>query len=123
MLVKHGFKSTLIDLPSFGSRLNEKLTLDSAISVIKEAIEAKCSKDVILIGGSMGGYLIIETLGRFPSLCRKAVIMMCGQNIGFNRSLKASFGLWIMNKGLSLTSQLTMVKYLIQAAVKNEYIN
>lgn len=46
----------------------------------------------------------MNLLGRNPNLCKKAVVMMCGQNVGINRSLLASFGLWAMNKSFRLVS-------------------
>ena len=55
----------------------------------------------------------MNVLGRNPNLCKKAVILMCGQNVGINRSLKASFGLWAMNKSFKLVSQTTIANHFL----------
>ena len=44
----------------------------------------------------------MNMLSKNPNLCKKAVVMMCGQDVGRNRGLKASFGLWAMNKSFNL---------------------
>jgi hypothetical protein len=49
--------------------------------------------------------------------------MMCGQNVGVNRSKIASIGLWFMNKSVDLLSQVTMVKTFMSSASGNKYLN
>lgn len=44
----------------------------------------------------------MNILGRNPDLCKYAVVIMCGQDVGANRGLKASLGLWAMNKSFNL---------------------
>lgn len=42
--------------------------------------------------------------------------MMCGQNVGEDRSWKASVGLWGMNKAMRLLSKETLVNQLLKTA-------
>lgn len=60
------------------------------------------SDDITLIGGSLGGYALMNLLGRNPKICKKAVVMMCGQDVGANRGVKASIGLWAIYKSCSI---------------------
>lgn len=77
------------------------------------------TKDITIVGGSLGGYILMETLGAEPDLCSKAVVMMCGQNVGFGRSMKASMGLWIMNKAIGWLSQASCANSFLSAGRKN----
>jgi pimeloyl-ACP methyl ester carboxylesterase len=63
-LAKKGFKSILIDLPAHGARFKEDLTIETCVEVIKEAIGMCRTKDFTIIGGSLGGYIIMEFIGR-----------------------------------------------------------
>jgi len=65
----------------------------------------------------------MEVLGRNNDLCSKAVIMMCGQNVGVNRGKKASFGLWAMNKAMNLMSQVTIAKQFLNSTSGNKDLN
>ena len=48
--------------------------------------------------------------------------MMAGQDVGVNRGLLASFGLWAMDKSIGLFSQATIAKKFMQAASKNTHL-
>lgn len=48
--------------------------------------------------------------------------MMAGQDVGFNRGLKASIGLWVMGKAVNFMSQATVAEKLMQEAGKNKYL-
>jgi pimeloyl-ACP methyl ester carboxylesterase len=84
--------------------MNEALNLLNCVEVIRNAISLCKTKLITIIGASLGGYILMNALGKNPDLCHKAVILMCGQYVGINRSLKASFGLWAMNKSFKLVS-------------------
>ena len=56
---KHGFRCILMDLPGHGSRMHEPLNLETSIKAIKEAIALCRTKDYIIAGGSLGGYILM----------------------------------------------------------------
>jgi pimeloyl-ACP methyl ester carboxylesterase len=58
-LKEKGFKCILMDLPGHGSRHAEALTLENSIKAIKEALELCLTKNVTIIGGSLGGYILM----------------------------------------------------------------
>lgn len=49
--------------------------------------------------------------------------MMSGQNVGVGRSIKASLGLWAMNKSLKWLSQATIANSFISTANSNKYLD
>jgi hypothetical protein len=49
--------------------------------------------------------------------------MMAGQDVGVNRGMLASFGLWGMGKAISFFSQAGIVKKFMQTASSNVHIN
>lgn len=50
----------------------------------------------------------MDCLGKEENLCEKAVVMMAGQNVGTERSVLASIGLWAMNKSTKILSQASI---------------
>jgi hypothetical protein len=48
--------------------------------------------------------------------------MMAGQDVGVNRGLKASIGLWVMGKAVNFMSQATVAEKIMQEAGKNKYL-
>lgn len=65
----------------------------------------------------------MEALGAEPDLCWKAVVMMAGQNVGVGRSLKASIGLWFIDKSAKLLSQASLANAFLTAASKNKHLD
>jgi hypothetical protein len=65
----------------------------------------------------------MEFIGREPELCSKAVVMMAGQDVGVNRGMMASVGLWVMGKAANLTSQAGMAKMFMRASSSNTHLN
>jgi pimeloyl-ACP methyl ester carboxylesterase len=122
-LAKKGYRSILIDLPAHGARYRDDLTMPNCCEAIKEAIALCRTKDATIVGGSLGGYILMEFIGREPELCRKAVVMMAGQDVGINRGVMASFGLWAMGKATSIVSQSKIAKMFMQAAASNANLN
>lgn len=52
----------------------------------------------VVIGGSLGGYMLMETIKKYPKKTDFAgvVVAMASQNVGHGRSLKASMGLIVI---------------------------
>jgi pimeloyl-ACP methyl ester carboxylesterase len=94
------YRCVLVDLPGHGSRINEILTLESAFEVIKYALLTLTAdyKGVkpIAVGGSLGGYLVMEFNALYPNLISGAIITMCGQYYGPHRSLSAEYEVSVM---------------------------
>lgn len=82
--------------------------------------EKYCEPDnaPILIGGSLGGYMAMEAIRKYPKRTdfAGAVIGMASQNVGLGRSFKASVGLFMIEKGTQLMSTETMGKYFLKMA-------
>lgn len=62
-LAEKGFRSILVDLPGHGTRMTEILNLDNSIKVIKEGLDLCTTKKVTIVGGSLGGYILMQALG------------------------------------------------------------
>eukprot|EP00291_Cryptomonas_curvata_P026623 CAMPEP_0172162628 /NCGR_PEP_ID=MMETSP1050-20130122/6784_1 /TAXON_ID=233186 /ORGANISM="Cryptomonas curvata, Strain CCAP979/52" /LENGTH=161 /DNA_ID=CAMNT_0012832653 /DNA_START=132 /DNA_END=614 /DNA_ORIENTATION=- len=78
---KQGYRCVLLDLPGHGARMDEPLTMTSAIAAILDAVrlEAPPTADgrkpqkPLYIGGSLGGYIGMELLGAHPDVFAGAV--------------------------------------------------
>jgi pimeloyl-ACP methyl ester carboxylesterase len=84
-LAEKGFRCVLMDLPGHGSRMNEKLTLQTALETIAKTVKDHCAdyKGIkpIYVGGSLGGYIGMEAIGTYPNLFSGAIICMAGQDV------------------------------------------
>lgn len=67
----------------------------------------------------MGGCILIEVLGAEPDLFSKAIIMMCGRNVGAGRSLSASIEMWMVDKASRWLSQVSFANSFLSAGRKN----
>lgn len=116
-LAEKGFRCVLLDLPGHGALVNEPLSLDSAIEriiqVTRQHIPSSTSAKPIYIGASLGGYIGMEFLGRHPDVFERAVIAMCGQNVGKGRSMIASLGLFVMSSLGGLMSPATLLQLMM----------
>ncbi|CAK9046004.1 unnamed protein product [Durusdinium trenchii] len=125
-MVKNGFRCVLMDLPGHGSRMDEVLTMESAINAIVKVIKqhAPLYKGVkpVYVGGSLGGYIGMEFLGRHPDLCSCAIITMCGQNVGLGRGWAAGAGLWVMGTLLPKMGTRQIMSALVAQVRKNGHI-
>lgn len=65
----------------------------------------------------------MEALGVEPDLCWKVVVMMSGQNVGIGRSIKASIGLWFIDKSAKWLSQASLANAFLMTASKNKNLN
>lgn len=104
-MASKGYRCVLLDLPGHGSRMDDHLTVDSAIDTIAQTIRVHAlpyrGVGPVLIGGSLGGYLGMEFLGRHPDLVSSAVLLMCSQNTGVGRGFAASLGLLALDNVVS----------------------
>lgn len=121
-----GSRCYLVDLPGHGSHMDEPLTIASGIECIRAAV-LKASEDggggqkkPIVIGGSLGGYLLMDFVGLFPQSIAAAVVCMCGQRVGVGRtSWMAYFGLVVMGTIIPTLSNKTLMEGLA-SAIKGE---
>ena len=91
-LIQYKVRCILLDLPGHGGRMDEPLTLESAIeavhvastTVMQQAVEKDAKAGLLLLMGvGLGGYVAMEYLGRAPQ--KKfdgAVIVNAGMGVG-----------------------------------------
>jgi pimeloyl-ACP methyl ester carboxylesterase len=116
------FQCLLIDLPGHGANCKEPLTMLSAIDYIhKMTLDTPHTGNAFLVGGSLGGYIGMEVLGKYPNDYSGAAILMCGQAVGVDRGIAASFGL-IMMSAMKFQPK-RMVKLLRSQASKNKHLD
>jgi pimeloyl-ACP methyl ester carboxylesterase len=123
---KRGYRCVLMDLPGHGSRMDDLLTLETALIGINDGAKIAGSfGDIrpIAVGGSLGGYLLMEYVGTYPDVFSGAVITMAGQNVGVGRSMIASFGLYALDYLGAWLASKTLLSGLIGEAVKNGNID
>ncbi|KAJ3352998.1 hypothetical protein HDU91_005936 [Kappamyces sp. JEL0680] len=116
----------LLDLPGHGSRMDEPLSLASAIDCIVQttrdhAVEWEGKKPVY-VGGSLGGYIGMELLGSHH-IFSKAIICMAGQDVGKGRGWAAGLGLLAMNATIPLVGATTMLSGMASQARSNGHIS
>ncbi|RHY34692.1 hypothetical protein DYB32_000721 [Aphanomyces invadans] len=120
-------RCVLLDLPGHGSRMDEPLTLESAIAVILDAATLagtwRGNVAPIYVGGSLGGYIGMEVLGQHPDVFSKAAILMCGQNVGVNRGWAASLGLVMLDWISSSFSATKLLKLMVDQVHANGYLD
>ncbi len=126
-LAAQHYRCVLIDLPGHGALMDEPLTIDTACSTIQDALTNLCGSYLgmppIAVGGSLGGYILMEFVGRFPTTTSGVVITMCGQNVGVNRSYVASLGLGALGLVSSVLSTKLLIAGLISEAKKNGHLD
>ncbi|MFC6355807.1 alpha/beta fold hydrolase [Luethyella okanaganae] len=71
-----GHKAAAIDLPGHGARLGEEFTIDSALRIIDDGVDA-LGGPVLLVGLSLGGYLSIEYAAQHPGKVTGLVAASC----------------------------------------------
>jgi hypothetical protein len=65
----------------------------------------------------------MEVIGKYNNICKGAIVMMCGQNIGQDRTKLASAGLWMMSKSINLMSQTYVTKKFVEMSLKNKNLD
>ncbi|KAG5192444.1 hypothetical protein JKP88DRAFT_250751 [Tribonema minus] len=129
-LAAHGARCVLLDLPGHGARMDEPLSLDTAVDTIAAATRAHTGsgdggggsggdsgRKPIYIGGSLGGYIGMEVVGRHPDLFGAAVVLMSGQKVSHR------FTLLCKTRALIQTGSATVLKGLVSQARKNGHIS
>lgn len=103
-LASRGFRCVLLDLPAHGALLDEELTIDTACAriaaVTREHAPSFRGVAPAYVGGSLGGYLGMELLGREPQLFSCAVISCASQTVGVGAGCKARLALVAMGAAL-----------------------
>lgn len=127
MVARGNYRCVLLDLPGHGSRMEQPLTLETAMTTIADTIRTHApsyrGSGPVLVGGSLGGYIAMEFLGAHPDLVSGAVLLMCGQNTGVGRGVAAGLGLMMMKALFPMLGPVTMLKGLIGEAQKNGHIS
>ena len=72
------YRCVAIDLPGHGLRAGEAFTLEAAVAAVAEAIKTEVpSRQAVLVGLSLGGYVAIETAEARPDLVAGLVLAGC----------------------------------------------
>ena len=124
---KQGYRCVLLDLPGHGARMDEPLTMTTAIAAILETVRVEAPQSSeghkpLYIGGSLGGYIGMEILGAYPDVFAGAVIGMCGQNVGSGAGLAARAGLAVMSVALACMGSASILGAMRSAARGNGHI-
>ncbi len=116
-LADAGFRCVLPDLPGHGCRMDEPMSTQNCLSVLKATIDEHCAPyrgvNPIDLGGSIGGYLGMELIGAYPECVSAAVIVAASQTVGVGASLKARAALQAMRLVGDLMWQKTMINGLV----------
>jgi pimeloyl-ACP methyl ester carboxylesterase len=124
-MARRGMRCVLMDLPGHGARMDEPLSLEIAMREVVAATQKLAPPcratgvKPILLGGSLGGYIGMELLGKFPDVFSGAVILMCGQNVGVGRGIAASLGLSAMEMIIPMMRPASIISGLVSQARKN----
>lgn len=68
------FRLMAVDLPGHGTRASERFTLDTALDGIRWAIAEEAHGPVLLVGISLGGFVVNAFVGRWPELTTGLVL-------------------------------------------------
>jgi pimeloyl-ACP methyl ester carboxylesterase len=123
-LVEKGpYQCILLDLPGHGVKMDDPLSLQSAMDWIIEVAKKHAGPNAVYVGGSLGGYIGMELLGRYPTQFKSAVITMCGQDVGVGAGWTARVALSAFNALLPLMSSDTILNGLVKAARANGHLD
>jgi pimeloyl-ACP methyl ester carboxylesterase len=127
-LVTAGFRCVLPDLPAHGGAMDEPLTIDTACAKLKHLAEQQAvpyhGTKPIYIGGSLGGYIGMELIGRHPDLFSAAVILCAEQTVGSGASLPAAAALGVMSLMLDLfMTSATMTGLMLGITAKHKFLD
>lgn len=73
------------DLPGHGTHDHERFSLDGALDVIRRAITEEAKGPALLVGISLGGFLVNAFAGRWPQLTTGLVLV--GSSVSFRSHL------------------------------------
>lgn len=120
---RYTYQCILLDLPGHGVKMDEPLTLQTALDWIIKVTKNHAGPNAVYVGGSLGGYIGMELLGRYPTPIKSAVIMMCGQDVGVGAGWPARSTLWAFNAVLPLLSSDTILSGLVKSARANDHLD
>ena len=116
-LASRGYRCVLLDLPAHGALLDEPLSIDSAceriVAVTHEFAPPHAGVAPAYVGGSLGGYIGMELLGRNPDLFSCAVIASASQTVGVGAGIAARVALWVMKAALGVMSGSVVVNQML----------
>lgn len=119
LIVGQNFCVYSVDLPGHGSRMHEKLTVDSAVASLSEVYDEHIKKPCVWIGNSLGGYSLIALIGARPEIVKDAILAGCSQNTcEVDSSFKARAGLFVLGAMSGLLGNGTLMKALISQVPK-----
>ena len=117
-LAERGYRSVLFDLPGHGTEASTPMTIENNVAHIYTIRKEHCDTPPLAIGGSLGGYMLMETLNQHPGVedFAGAVVCMASQDVGVSRSFKASVGLAMIKLSTKVLSNETMGSYFLSMA-------
>ena len=127
-LVGAGFRCVLADLPAHGGLMDSPLTIDTACTALQDLVgrEAPPFDGIkpLYLGGSLGGYIGMELLGRQPDLFSAAMIICAEQTVGEGASLAAAAAIVSLRFMLNtfMTSK-TMTNLMISVCNKHKFLD
>jgi pimeloyl-ACP methyl ester carboxylesterase len=125
-LAARGFRCVLLDLPAHGALLDTSLTIESACeriaAVTREHAPPHRGFRPVYVGGSLGGFLGMELLGREPELFSCAVIGQASQTVGIGAGCMARFALVAMKAALGGMYGETIVKQMLKAVTSSRQL-
>ncbi|ACZ29695.1 hydrolase or acyltransferase (alpha/beta hydrolase superfamily)-like protein [Xylanimonas cellulosilytica DSM 15894] len=71
-----GVDAAAVDLPAHGERRGERFTVDGAVAVVHDAVDALGGR-ALVVGLSLGGYVAIEHRARYPEQSAGLVASGC----------------------------------------------
>ncbi|APW97719.1 alpha/beta hydrolase [Halobiforma lacisalsi AJ5] len=74
------FRVVAPDLPGHGDRSGESFDLERGIAVLDDAIESYAGGSAVLVGLSLGGYLVTEYASRYPAKVDGLVVVGSSAN-------------------------------------------
>ena len=73
------YQTIAMDLPGYGSRLDQSFSLDEALADILTLNERYSTGQSLIVGSSFGGYVAMAFAQKYPDLC--AGLVLAGANI------------------------------------------
>lgn len=116
-LASRGYRCVLLDLPAHGALLDVPLSIATACTriaaVAQEYAPPYAGVAPAFVGGSLGGYIGMELLGREPDLFSCAVISCATQTVGVGAGCAARSALSAMSVALGIMYGETVVRQMI----------
>lgn len=120
---KLGYRTVIFDLPGHGVLADSPLSLETAQQLVADVVAKYGSGKTLYVGGSLGGYLGMELVGKRPDLIDAAVIAMAGQNVGKGASFAARAGLFFLGGVSGNISSASLLSAMRSAAASNGHLD